>query len=139
MADFNKENIFMVTGASSGIGEGTALALNELGATVIAIARNEDRLNKMKAKCKYPENMHLEIKDLTENIEELPNFVTKLKEKYGKFADFIEETVKEFYNGKPQEAESALNKIFYDNAEDIFINKKDAHRRLFSFGGRYRT
>ncbi len=45
------------------------------------------------------------------------------KEKYGKFADFIEETVKEFYNGKPQEAESALNKIFYDNAEDIFINR----------------
>ena len=45
------------------------------------------------------------------------------KEKYGKFADFIEETVKEFYNGKPQEAESALNKIFYDNAEGIFINK----------------
>lgn len=45
------------------------------------------------------------------------------KEKYGKFADFIEETVKEFYNGQPQEADSALNKIFYDNAEGIFINK----------------
>ena len=85
MISFDKNDIFIVTGASSGIGKSTAILLNELGATVVAIARNKDRLNKMKAKCKYPENMHLEIKDLTENIEELPNFVTKLKEKYGKF------------------------------------------------------
>lgn len=86
MISFNKEQIFIVTGASSGLGEGTALLLNELGATVIGIARNEERLNKMKAKCKYPENMHLEIKDLTEDIEGLPNYVKELKNKYGKFA-----------------------------------------------------
>lgn len=85
MISFNKEQIFIVTGASSGLGEGTALLLNELGATVIGIARNEERLNKMKAKCKYPENMHLEIKDLTEDIEGLPNYVKELKNKYGKF------------------------------------------------------
>lgn len=55
------------------------LLLNELGATVVGIARNEERLNAMKAKCKYPENMHLEMKDLTENIEELPQYVKELK------------------------------------------------------------
>ena len=85
MNDFNKEQIFIVTGASSGLGEGVALMLNELGATVVGIARNERRLNEMKAKCKYPENMHLEIKDLAENIERLPNYVKELKNKYGKF------------------------------------------------------
>lgn len=46
------------------------------------------------------------------------------KEKYGKFADFVEDTVKEFYKDKPDDAEKALNKIFYDNAEELFINKK---------------
>ncbi len=46
------------------------------------------------------------------------------KEKYGKFADFVEETVKEFYKDKPDEAERALNNIFYDNAEELFIEKK---------------
>lgn len=86
MIKFNKNQIFIVTGASSGLGEGTALLLNELGATVVGIARNEERLNAMKAKCKYPENMHLEMKDLTENIEELPQYVKELKNKYGKFS-----------------------------------------------------
>ena len=86
MISFGKEQMFIVTGASSGIGEGTALLLNELGATVIGIARNEERLKAMKAKCKYPENMHLEIKDLAEDIEGLPQYVKELKNKYGKFS-----------------------------------------------------
>lgn len=46
------------------------------------------------------------------------------KKKYGKFADFVEETVKEYYKDKPDDAEKALNNIFYDNAEEVFINKK---------------
>lgn len=86
MISFNKEQIFIVTGASSGLGEGTALLLNELGATVVGIARSEERLNAMKAKCKNPEYMHLEIKDLAQDIENLPNYVKELKNKYGKFS-----------------------------------------------------
>ena len=85
MISFNKDQVYIVTGASSGLGEGTALLLNELGATVVGIARNEERLNSMRAKCKYPENMHIEIKDLAEDIEGLPQYVKELKEKYGKF------------------------------------------------------
>ena len=85
MISFNKEDVIIVTGASSGLGEGVALQLNELGATVVAIARNEKRLNEMKLKCKNPENMHIEIRDLAENIEELPSFIKELKNKYGKF------------------------------------------------------
>lgn len=86
MIKFNKEQIYIVTGASSGLGEATALLLNELGATVVAIARNVERLEGMKSKCKYPENMFIEIKDLTEDIEGLPKYVKELKEKYGKFS-----------------------------------------------------
>ncbi len=46
------------------------------------------------------------------------------KEKYRQFTDFVENTVKDFYKGKPEDAEKALDKIFYDNAEEVFVNKK---------------
>lgn len=86
MISFQKEQIFIVTGASSGIGEATAILLNELGATIIGIGRSKERLEAMKAKCKIPQNVFLEQKDLAEDIENLPNYVKNLKEKYGKFS-----------------------------------------------------
>lgn len=86
MISFTPEQRFIVTGASSGIGETVALQLNEEGATVIGIARNRERLDAMKAKAKYPENIFLEQKDLTEDIAGLPAYVKALKEKYGKFS-----------------------------------------------------
>ncbi|MBR4126043.1 MAG: SDR family oxidoreductase [Alphaproteobacteria bacterium] len=85
MISFTSEQRFIVTGASSGLGEAAALLLNELGASVIGIARNQERLEAMKATAKYPENVFLEQKDLTENIKGLPAYVKALKEKYGKF------------------------------------------------------
>ena len=84
MVSFNPEQRFIVTGASSGIGEGVALLLNELGATVIGIGRNQARLDGMKAKAKSPENVFLEQKDLAADIPGLPAYVKSLKEKYGK-------------------------------------------------------
>lgn len=86
MISFTAEQRFVVTGASSGIGEGVALLLNELGATVIGIGRNQERLEGMKAKSKHPENVFLEQKDLAEDISGLPVYVKSLKEKYGKFS-----------------------------------------------------
>ena len=59
--------------------------MNELGATVIGIGRSQERLEGMKAKAKYPENIFLEQKDLTEDIEGLPAWIKSLKDKYGKF------------------------------------------------------
>ena len=46
------------------------------------------------------------------------------KNKYGAFTDFVENTIKNFYKGDEKEAELALNKIFYDNAEELFVNKR---------------
>ncbi len=81
---FTKEQVFIVTGASSGLGEATALLLNKEGASVIAIARNQERLNKLKEKSEYPENIFIEVKDLTQDIAKLPDYVKMLKDKYGK-------------------------------------------------------
>ena len=50
MIKFTPEDKFIVTGASSGLGQGVALLLNKLGATVIGIARNWERLTETKQK-----------------------------------------------------------------------------------------
>ena len=85
MISFKAEQRFIVTGASSGIGEGVALLLNELGATVIGIGRSGARLEGMRTRAKHPENVFLEEKDLAEDIPGLPAYVKSLREKYGKF------------------------------------------------------
>lgn len=86
MISFVADQCFIVTGASSGIGKIVALHLNKLGATVVGIGRNAGRLESMKADAEHPENMFVEQKDLTEEIENLPDYIKRLKEKYGKFS-----------------------------------------------------
>ncbi len=85
MIKFTPEQIFLVTGASSGLGQGVAIMLNNLGATVIGVARNHDRLIETRDKCAHPENFFIEERDLTLDIDTLPTFVKDLREKYGKF------------------------------------------------------
>ena len=85
MISFSAEQRFIVTGASSGIGKGVALLLNQLGATVIGIGRNRERLEGMMAKAQHPGNVFLEQKDLAEDIGGLPAYIKSLREKYGKF------------------------------------------------------
>lgn len=84
MISFSSESRILVTGASSGIGERVALLLNELGATVVAVARNEARLEGMRQKAKNPSKMFVEIADLSADIDSLPGYVKGLKDKYGK-------------------------------------------------------
>ncbi len=85
MISFSAEQRFVVTGASSGIGESVALLLNRLGATIIGVGRNRENLASMKSKAAFPENIFLEQTDLTQDIAGLPAYVKSLKEKYGKF------------------------------------------------------
>lgn len=89
MINFSQDHLILVTGASSGIGKATVFLLNELGAKVVAVARNEEKLNNLKKESKNPQNIFIEIKDLTENIEELDQWVKELSLKYGKFSGFV--------------------------------------------------
>lgn len=69
----------LVTGASSGIGRGIALACAKMGATIIVTGRNVERLNETLAM--LPEGEHKAIAaDLTnaEDIERLVNELPKL-------------------------------------------------------------
>ena len=112
MISFNSYRRFIVTGASSGIGEGVALLLNELGATVIGIGRNQGRLEGMKNKARHPENVFLEQKDLAEDISGLPAYVKALKEKYGKFHGMA------YCAGLP--CINPLRAVEYDDIQRIF-------------------
>jgi|LSQX01.2.fsa_nt_gb NAD(P)-dependent dehydrogenase (short-subunit alcohol dehydrogenase family) len=83
------ERLYLVTGASSGIGKGIALRLCGLGARVVAIGRDADRLGELAQECGCPERIHPEIRDLAADIELLPQYVKGLKEKYGKFHGMV--------------------------------------------------
>lgn len=85
----SEKEIYIVTGASSGIGEAIAKRLNSLGKVVIAIARNNEKLSLVRQACEYKDNFHIEVKDLSEDIEALPSFVNTLKEKYGKLTGLV--------------------------------------------------
>lgn len=82
---FSKEDNIIVTGASSGIGKALALKLNEEGANVIGIGRSLDRLEEAKKSSVFPDRFSIEQKDLTIDVDSLPDYVKSLKEKYGKF------------------------------------------------------
>ena len=79
MALFSAENIYIVTGASSGIGNAVAKKLIEEGATVVAIARRADKLEQLKNECVCPERCLIETADLCEHLEDMPSFLSVLK------------------------------------------------------------
>ena len=89
MISFRAEDVILVTGASSGIGEGVALKLNELGATIIASGRDQDRLAAMRQKSARPESVHFEPKDLVGDIDGLPAWLRSLRGKYGRIRGLV--------------------------------------------------
>ena len=55
-----------ITGASSGIGKGLALAFASYGANIILSARNEQKLKEVKAACKNPDKVQILPLDLAD-------------------------------------------------------------------------
>lgn len=86
---FSENDIFLVTGGSSGIGKATVLLLNSLGAKVIAVGRSISRLEDVKSSCVNPSNTVIEQKELLEDIGALPEWVKDLSKKYGKLKGLI--------------------------------------------------
>lgn len=89
MISFSKGDIFFVTGASSGIGRASALLLNELGATVIITSRRQEKLQEVKNDAVYSENMIVESRDLSVDIDNHAEWVIGLSKKYGKLKGLV--------------------------------------------------
>ena len=73
--DLSGRNI-LVTGASSGIGRGTAVLLSQLGASVILVARREDKLEETRSMMHGDDHVIAPF-DLT-NIDKIPQWMRSL-------------------------------------------------------------
>ena len=89
MISFSKEDIFLVTGASSGIGRASALQLNELGASVIITGRRQEKLQEVKDEAVNSENIFIESRDLAVDIDSHAEWVIDLSKKYGKLKGLV--------------------------------------------------
>jgi NAD(P)-dependent dehydrogenase (short-subunit alcohol dehydrogenase family) len=89
MIQFNPDNIFVITGASSGLGKAITLKIIALGGSVIAIARNSDKLNLARTEALDPERFFIEPFDLSTQLEEIPDFIKQLAKKYGKLSGLV--------------------------------------------------
>ncbi|CAK7027827.1 MAG: 3-oxoacyl-[acyl-carrier-protein] reductase FabG [Desulfovibrio sp.] len=86
---FSRDHRILVTGASSGIGKAIALRCNALGATVIAVGRNEIQMEEAKEWAAFPQNFHCVAKDLLDDMEGLPAWVGSLRHTYGLLGGFV--------------------------------------------------
>jgi NAD(P)-dependent dehydrogenase (short-subunit alcohol dehydrogenase family) len=89
MIHFKSSELFLITGGSSGLGKAIALRINELGGNVVAVGRNIDRLADAKQSATYPELFNYEIKDLSVNIDEIPEWFKLLAKKYDSFIGLV--------------------------------------------------
>lgn len=89
MIQFTPDTLFVVTGASSGLGKAIALKIIALGGSVIAISRNSDKLTHARSEALDPERFFIEPFDLSGAMEEIPDFIKQLAKKYGKLAGLV--------------------------------------------------
>lgn len=78
-----KNKVVLITGASSGIGEATAMKLAGEGASVVLCARSEDKLKKLKGKIEQAGGKALVVKTDVTKPEDFKNAVSKTLDAYG--------------------------------------------------------
>lgn len=89
MIQFTLEDIFVVTGASSGLGKAIAHKIIALGGSVIAVARDSDKLLQTQTEALHPERLWIEPFDLATQLEAIPGFIKQCSKKYGKLAGLV--------------------------------------------------
>lgn len=80
--------LYVVTGASSGIGLATTELLLSNGFRVIAVARKEREELKTLA-CNYPAALYFQPRDLSTDIDLIPNWMKSLAKQYGKISGVV--------------------------------------------------
>ena len=86
---FSLENkVIIVTGASSGIGAQCAIDCSKMGAKVVLIGRNEERLRQILSLCDEP-HRHLVISYDLVNTEEMAVLVKDVVNRIGKISGLV--------------------------------------------------
>lgn len=89
MEDFSlKDKTILITGASSGIGRGCAVACSNHEANLILVARNQKNLQQTLSQLRSGTKVETILEDIT-NFEKLETLVAEKVEKIGKIAGFI--------------------------------------------------
>lgn len=83
MSLFKPADNFLVTGASSGIGQAIALMLCSQGATVIANGRDAEKLTALKSHAADSNRIIIAQRDLLYDMEELSVWLKNLAKEYG--------------------------------------------------------
>ena len=85
---YTSQDIFIVTGSTSGIGKGVVFSLLKEGASVIAVGRNAKKLNLLKDETSNEKNLFLEEKDLS-SCDGLDKWILNISKKYGKLKGLV--------------------------------------------------
>ncbi len=85
---YTQKDIFLVTGATSGIGKGVVLSLLNQGAKVIAVGRDSKKLASLQDEASRKTNLILEKKDLS-NCNGLDKWILNISKKNGKLKGLV--------------------------------------------------
>ncbi|TGK02932.1 SDR family oxidoreductase [Leptospira langatensis] len=88
MGSYFQDKVFLVTGASSGIGKALAIALEKEGAFVGVVARRKDALKELKSSAGNPDRIMVLQADVTSESE-LKKIVEEFKKKFKRIDGFI--------------------------------------------------
>jgi len=100
----------LITGASSGIGKQCAISCSEMGANVILLARDEERLKEVRASLRGKKNSYY-LLDIT-NFDSYQEIINKIIEDNGKISGFI--------HAAGIEATIPLNVLKYQTHEEVY-------------------
>lgn len=86
---FKDTDRFLVTGASSGIGLAIGQSLIKNGGTVIGVAHDRQKLIDVYSDLEYRSHFFSEPKDLSNDIDQLQNWIMGIANKYGKLKALV--------------------------------------------------
>ena len=122
----------MVTGASSGIGRQCAIDCAKMGAKIIAIGRNQERLDEVVGKMegngvRYPYDLS--------NIKGIKELIAQMVEKHGKLDGFIHAAGIELTNPVKLTKSDEYEALFRVNCLSAFEIVKNLGIKTFNKGG----